>query len=413
MNIVKVKSATNSSAAQQRFELLLRRVEKLTQLIEDKRAMAVAHRPAYQRTLDPVKAQLTELMRALALKLDERLQASAHESDKKAGKAGKAGAKKGSKEAVAVIDKNKLLTKTQRATAVEILCTVCSGDVLGEDPEMKALYDRYSDVSLGEQDQAAFEMLQTMLTEGMGIDLSDLPTDASPEELIRLSLRRAHAHAMENGMPQGAGLGGPFEQLFAPFQNASGAGQGKPSKAAQKREKQAAQTKEDAQEALRTIYRQLASALHPDREPDEAQRAHKTALMSEANAAYERRDLMALLALQLRIVQVDHDAVKRMTAQKMNAFTALLKEQVAALERDQALLDAQIRFEFDMPSHALINRAVLERSLMTSHGLLLGQIHDLQIDLGLASDDSAFKDWLKVMHKVNKEADDFPMDFPF
>jgi len=44
----------------------------------------------------------------------------------------------------------------------------------------------------------------------------------------------------------------------------------------------------DARSAIRTIFRQLASALHPDREPDAQARERKTALMSEVNAAYEK-----------------------------------------------------------------------------------------------------------------------------
>jgi hypothetical protein len=46
---------------------------------------------------------------------------------------------------------------------------------------------------------------------------------------------------------------------------------------------------EDAETSLRKLFRQLASTLHPDREPDAQVRLSKTALMSEANAAYERR----------------------------------------------------------------------------------------------------------------------------
>jgi hypothetical protein len=42
---------------------------------------------------------------------------------------------------------------------------------------------------------------------------------------------------------------------------------------------------EDATGALRTIYHQLVSALHPDRETDPQEQLRKTALMKEANAA--------------------------------------------------------------------------------------------------------------------------------
>ncbi|WP_449371513.1 J domain-containing protein, partial [Thiomonas sp.] len=39
--------------------------------------------------------------------------------------------------------------------------------------------------------------------------------------------------------------------------------------------------------SLRAIYRKLASALHPDREPDPAERARKTALLQRANTAHQ------------------------------------------------------------------------------------------------------------------------------
>ena len=45
---------------------------------------------------------------------------------------------------------------------------------------------------------------------------------------------------------------------------------------------------QDAKAALRSIYRQLASALHPDRRPDPVGLEPGGALMSQANAAYGR-----------------------------------------------------------------------------------------------------------------------------
>lgn len=43
---------------------------------------------------------------------------------------------------------------------------------------------------------------------------------------------------------------------------------------------------------LRNVFRQLASAVHPDRESDPDERDRKTALMSEANAAYANLDAL-------------------------------------------------------------------------------------------------------------------------
>ena len=91
---------------------------------------------------------------------------------------------------------------------------------------------------------------------------------------------------------------------------------------------------QDADGALRTLYRQLASALHPDREPDVQEQLRKTALMKEANAAYERRDLLALLQLQLRADLADGDKVATLAQEKLAALTTLLKERVAVLKRE-------------------------------------------------------------------------------
>ncbi|MFX4717623.1 molecular chaperone DnaJ, partial [Acinetobacter baumannii] len=81
-----------------------------------------------------------------------------------------------------------------------------------------------------------------------------------------------------------------------------------------------------------SIYRQLASALHPDREPDPVERERKSALMSQANAAYERGDLTALLQLQLQAAQVDEAHIAQMADDKLAALSLLLKDQVKTLE---------------------------------------------------------------------------------
>ena len=98
----------------------------------------------------------------------------------------------------------------------------------------------------------------------------------------------------------------------------------------------------DADTQLRTLFRQLASALHPDREPDAQERLRKTALMSEANAAYGRKDLVTLMQIQLRAELADPAAVSRMAEGKLAALTLLLKQQVADLERERAARQQQL-----------------------------------------------------------------------
>ncbi len=84
------------------------------------------------------------------------------------------------------------------------------------------------------------------------------------------------------------------------------------------------------------------SALHPDREADPEAHKHKTTLMGKANAAYERRDLLALLQLQLRIEQVDSVTIGRMAHSRLVALSRLLSEQAKALKQDLLTLQLQL-----------------------------------------------------------------------
>jgi hypothetical protein len=52
------------------------------------------------------------------------------------------------------------------------------------------------------------------------------------------------------------------------------------------------------QESLRTTFRRLVAACHPDRAANEAEREQRTATMKEATQAYERGDLARLLQLE-------------------------------------------------------------------------------------------------------------------
>ncbi|MBP7565239.1 MAG: hypothetical protein KA795_04460, partial [Burkholderiaceae bacterium] len=80
--------------------------------------------------------------------------------------------------------------------------------------------------------------------------------------------------------------------------------------------------------SLREVYRRVASALHPDREPDPAARERKTALMQQANRAYAAQDLLGLLELL-----ADGGAPP---AAALAPYQALLTAQLAALQREVA-----------------------------------------------------------------------------
>ncbi len=120
---------------------------------------------------------------------------------------------------------------------------------------------------------------------------------------------------------------------------------------AKEREALAERAASDASQALREVYRKLARDLHPDRIADDAERARKTALMQDANRAYEARDLLTLLELQWRIEQIDPQHIAGLAEERLAHFNHVLKEQVQCLrdELDQQIGPYALHFEFELP----------------------------------------------------------------
>ena len=91
------------------------------------------------------------------------------------------------------------------------------------------------------------------------------------------------------------------QAAVAAAQRAEWAAQRRAASASKRRRKE----EQEVSGSVRDVYRRLASALHPDREPDARQRERKTALMQQANQAYAEENLLALLELQLQAELID------------------------------------------------------------------------------------------------------------
>ena len=339
------------SSEQKRFNQLLERTEALAGKIEAARALADAHRIVCGTTLRPLEDQRNAMMRDMALWLDDRL-------------------------------KRPGLTRKQQQMARDIILNLASGLAMLGMEGMRALHDAHSDQSLADQEKASAAETQAFLEEMLGESVGNEQEFANPDEVLKASMEQIRRQAESH-------------------EEARAAHKAKRAKAAQ--QKQAGQQTQDADGALRTIYRQLVSALHPDRETEPAEHARKTSLMSEANAAYGRRDLLALLQLQLRADLADARKIATMAKEKIAALSSLLKERVEVLTRELREFEAHTRTEFDLPPYMPLAAAALRRHMQEQKHGLLADIAMMQRDFVRVRDDADFKRWLREQHRLAQE----------
>ena len=352
--------APKLAPAQLRFNKLLEKIERLTQRLTDTQTLADTYRPLYHGRLQPLAAQRDAALRDMVLWLDARAQ------------------QKG------------LTPAVLRDTQAMVAC-LSEGLALAGDVAMRAVHDRNSAQSLADKEKAAADDLQDLMQRMAGVDVSDLNTGESVQDLLNAGMQRLQQHMR-------------YEQAAHEAQQQAKAAAKRASKPRSAAQIKAHALQQDAQGALRTIYRQLASALHPDREPDEGERARKTTLMGQANAAYARRDLMALLTLQLRCEQMDATAIARLTTEKMAALTLLLKQQAVAVEEDLFTAENRVQQEFALSPYTPLTEAGLVRHLESQALDLEEGIALMQEDLQAVQTDAGLKRWLKRQKKMTKAA---------
>jgi hypothetical protein len=116
---------------------------------------------------------------------------------------------------------------------------------------------------------------------------------------------------------------------------------------AQKRENKAEQRLRESKQAkttrsVRSVYMELVKSFHPDLETDEAERKRKTGIMQEITEAYQEGRLLSLLKLQMEIEQIDRDKLESLDKNQLNYFNRILSQQAAELEQQKIALQMQI-----------------------------------------------------------------------
>jgi hypothetical protein len=342
------------SPAQQRLNKQLARIRNLSAQIELIERLLQKYQGPHSLVMDQLHAQFAAHQKTMALQLHTQVQTGKW-------------------------------SKAQKRDLSEIVANLLQQTEHLQDPELLSLFDHYfsaqEQAMWTEYEAQSVQQLKEMAQQACGPDeLQDLPDD--PDAWLAMLMKKM---AEEGAANQG--------------QTNTQAHRGSPST----RQQQAQQAQADAKTTLRTLYRQLASALHPDRESDPTERERKTALMSQANAAYERQDLATLLQLQVQTAALDAQSLARMSDEKLASMSTLLKEQVTTLQAE--LLHSEMRASHALGVHlsAKTPEAVIERQLREQREDMQETLQIMQAELALVQQPEQVKTWLKEQRLLAKQ----------
>lgn len=329
------------SLEQAEFELLIEQGKTLSEKRDKLKALVDEHRRLYASTVPVLQKKQDSLRRAMVLWLDQRL-------------------------------KGEGLTARHERLIRRLICNIAMEFALAGDRVMRALHDVHSEESLADIQRAQAAEAEAYLKEAMGEEFGEDKVFENIDDVL---------HAKFDFMRKEA-------EARARNREARRAKKKKLSPADQ-------QAADDVESALRSLYRKLASALHPDRESDEEARSLKTQLMSEANTAYERRDLLTLLSLQTRAQLPEATLTSALARKKLAALTDLMRERLTALHREIRDIELQATAEFVLPASMTIHEASLKHHLNSRKRDMLLELRRLNEELTSVKTDAGLKRWLK------------------
>lgn len=185
------------------------------------------------------------------------------------------------------------------------------------DPEVKEIlkdlegFD-FDELVSDQLSQFKDELAEMLKAQGVDIDLSNINDNDDQDEVMRKLMETIFAAK---------------EQMESNFSE-------KP-KTKKQIEKELKEKKLETlqKQGLSRIYKQLAKAFHPDLEQDPVQKIEKEKLMKELTAAYDNKDLHALLKLELDWMnQTESDCKREQTEDQLALYNSLLKDQIRDLE---------------------------------------------------------------------------------
>ncbi len=187
------------------------------------------------------------------------------------------------------------------------------------DDELKEIIEFLEGESYEELVESDFQAIKNDMSEtfkemGFDVDLDDLSSDLSEEEIIRKMFEKV----------------GSVKEQIEDKENAEP--KRKKTKKQIEKEEREKEVEEAKHKSIAGIYKSLAKVFHPDLERDAEKQKEKEVLMKRLTAAYKENDLHTLLVLELEWLQKEEDDLEKLSDEKLKIYNQALKEQTEDLE---------------------------------------------------------------------------------
>ncbi len=282
---------------------------------------------------------------------------------------------------------DKAMRRKEREKLSDVICSTAL-DLMRideEDETIKEIYNKHSGRDFDLDMDAEKTLLRQMVREATGVELDDDIDFNSPDAFIEaMHGKMAEREREEEQKQERTGRAKPA----------------KPSAREARRETEEVKLKQ----SLRDIFRKLASALHPDRETDPAERGRKTALMQRANAAYAANDLLGLLELQLELDQIDQAGLDKLDDDRIKQYNRMIERQVDEIHFEIQALETALSLDMGWEPGQYETPKAMVRGLRADIADMRANIKYIEADLDTFSDIRKLKAWLKDYQIVAGDA---------
>ena len=350
------------SAPQKKFNKLVQSIDTQRKLLAAWQASAEVFEQRYVREFGPMVLRLNEANAELVRFLDASY------------------AQKG-------------LTKTDRKKLAALIADMAYALMDGPRLEaMKEIYNRYSDTDFDTEARLAAQRVKDAVA-GYDTAFDDAAEAQSPEAFMRMLHERMAAEQAE------------YERMHEKIAEEKAAHRSQHRKKTARELKQEAAEK-DASQSLREVFRKLASALHPDRETDPAERLRKTALMQRVNQAYASKNLLDMLQLQIEAEQIDPAHINNLSTERLRHYNQVLSDQLRELQQELRDVEDDFKARYGMNPHERTTPSNMLGRLREQVNMLLDDIHGIQEEQRALEDVKTLKLWIKLETSRSAEFDE-------